>query len=390
MIPTDLQKTITDWFQYREVVDDDKFEVYFKRVLNRDYGRYQELLRIEPGYAHYDWLVKNYKERTYDTDSTENEKQDITANETRTKTANNNSSEVVDGTKTTGKTFNDARTEKTTLSGKDTLTNTGTSKNDGTNTVNEKTTPNTTIETTDSRESTNNEESSTTTTTTGDKTTNETDTGFTSIAELGKTLPQETSGSVKRMLITDTPGFLIQPINVLTGLDTETFSSYQEQGNVSGRNNDTTEQRNEDSTVEGTNNKTINDSGTKTEKETGTITSEGTTNFENTLTNDLTNETSYGKIEDVVYGGNTSEDQNEKQDKTTTLQGTTEENANKDNTSNKSIEKTSSFKTKEIYTGRDMEPAAMLQKAVDFITATSAWAWLQNRLEVCFMAIYDI
>lgn len=386
----ELQTTINDWFQFREVVDDDKFAVYFKRVLNRDYNRYKELLRIEPGYAHYDWLVKNYKERIYETDSTENEKHDITANETRTKNTENNTSEIIDGTTTTGKTFNDARTEKTTLSGKDTLTNTGTSTNNGTNTIDETTTPNTTTETTDTRKTTNSEESNTTTTTTGNKQTDDIGAGFNTIAELGKALPQETSGNVSRMLITNTPGFLIQPVNVLTGLNTDAYSSYQEQGTIDGKEGQTNEQYDDNTTTEGTNSKTLDDSGTKTEKETGTIKTDGTSSFENTLTNNLTNETNYGKIEDVVYGGNTSEDQNEKQDKTTTLQGTIEENASKDNTSNKNIDKTASFKTKELYTGRDMEPAVMLQNAVDFITATSAWAWLQNRLEVCFMAIYEI
>lgn len=67
----DLIETIEEWFDAREVVDDDMFDIYLTRVLNRDYGRYMELLRIEPGYARYDWLVNRYNEwRTWGTDNT--------------------------------------------------------------------------------------------------------------------------------------------------------------------------------------------------------------------------------------------------------------------------------------------------------------------------------
>lgn len=58
----DLKATIFDWFQYREVTDEDRFNVYFNRVLNRDLPTYEELLRIQPGYAAYDWLVEEYLE----------------------------------------------------------------------------------------------------------------------------------------------------------------------------------------------------------------------------------------------------------------------------------------------------------------------------------------
>lgn len=57
-----LKQTIYDWFQFRPVCDDDRFNVYFNRVLNRDIGRYNELLRIQPGISNYDWLVTKYQE----------------------------------------------------------------------------------------------------------------------------------------------------------------------------------------------------------------------------------------------------------------------------------------------------------------------------------------
>ena len=67
-----LKSTIFDWFQYREVCDNEKFNVMFNRVLNQSMRKYNELLRIQPGqpftidgvthYVTYDWLIQNYRE----------------------------------------------------------------------------------------------------------------------------------------------------------------------------------------------------------------------------------------------------------------------------------------------------------------------------------------
>ena len=46
-VTNDLKQTISDWFDNREVCDDDKFNAFFNRVLNRDLPRYNQLLRIE-------------------------------------------------------------------------------------------------------------------------------------------------------------------------------------------------------------------------------------------------------------------------------------------------------------------------------------------------------
>lgn len=75
IIPDSLQGVIYDWFAKREVVDDDRFASYFDRVLNRDYHRYNEQLRIEAGTglemtAGFDWLVNSYMEREHITDIT--------------------------------------------------------------------------------------------------------------------------------------------------------------------------------------------------------------------------------------------------------------------------------------------------------------------------------
>lgn len=70
----DLILTIEEWYDDREIVDDTKFGLYLNRVLNRDYARYVELLRLEPGISKYDWLVNRYNEwRTWGTDNTSDE-----------------------------------------------------------------------------------------------------------------------------------------------------------------------------------------------------------------------------------------------------------------------------------------------------------------------------
>lgn len=76
-----LKATIYDWFQFREVNDDEKFPVMFRRTLNASMRKYLQLIQIEPGQqvkfpdnvtreVTYDWLVQNYKEMTNYSDGT--------------------------------------------------------------------------------------------------------------------------------------------------------------------------------------------------------------------------------------------------------------------------------------------------------------------------------
>lgn len=118
--PTSLdeatKQTIFDWYQYRYVCDDDKFNVFFNRVLNRDLPQYNQLLRLEPGISDYDWMVEEYREtqRTHEgaTESTS----DVTNNvsrETSQNTEGTNSSSTTGSnnqTTTTGGNSNTTRT----------------------------------------------------------------------------------------------------------------------------------------------------------------------------------------------------------------------------------------------------------------------------------------
>lgn len=67
-IPEDLKTVIARWFDFRYVSDNEKFPVWFFRIIDRDYDRYNELLRIEPGIAQYDYLVSKYMEQRQDSE----------------------------------------------------------------------------------------------------------------------------------------------------------------------------------------------------------------------------------------------------------------------------------------------------------------------------------
>lgn len=60
-----LNQTIYDWYKYRYLsfVDTDKFRDIFRRTISVSLPRYEQLLRIEPGVSEYDWLVGLYRER---------------------------------------------------------------------------------------------------------------------------------------------------------------------------------------------------------------------------------------------------------------------------------------------------------------------------------------
>lgn len=68
-----LQQTIFDWFQYREVNDNERFPSFFQRELSVSMRKYLQLLRIEPGQTltfpdgttrqvTYDWMIQQYRE----------------------------------------------------------------------------------------------------------------------------------------------------------------------------------------------------------------------------------------------------------------------------------------------------------------------------------------
>lgn len=132
-VSDDLKQTIADWFNLREVVDDDNFPTFFKRKLSNDYFRYIQLLRIEPNVSEYDWLVSKYRERLHQSVKESNK-------------AGNSTDAFehglgVTGTSTSTRTPNLTNTANHTETGTDntSTTDTGTVDKDNTTTYNEST-----------------------------------------------------------------------------------------------------------------------------------------------------------------------------------------------------------------------------------------------------------
>lgn len=131
--PTTLDEatkaTIFDWFQYREVCDDDKFNTFFNRTLVRDLPQYEQLLRIEPGVAEYDWLVEEYLEsqRTHTGSNSDTLSGNVTTDRSGTVTTEGTGKSVTNATSSETATDTDSTNE--TIDATSTLTKTGTESN---------------------------------------------------------------------------------------------------------------------------------------------------------------------------------------------------------------------------------------------------------------------
>lgn len=131
-----LTDVITEWFfdWYIGWNDSAKFWRYLKRTINTTLPQYQEMLRIQPGYAKYDWMVQKYEERKLDStiDSNGTVKH---ADDTKTKdtTGTVNGTSKIDGTtgniRTGGTTETHTGTDDLARSGTDVNSHTGSDTN---------------------------------------------------------------------------------------------------------------------------------------------------------------------------------------------------------------------------------------------------------------------
>lgn len=331
-----LQATILDWFQFREVCDDDKFPVFFTRVLKRDMTRYNQLLRIEPGISDYDWLVQNYKERKAEIDRSirgskgESFSLDRTVanatTDTKTTTYNTleqdseqKSKNVANSGSVTAVTDYGKRTEvddDKTMNG--TTKNTGTVSNAGSETSNSS--------------------------------------GSSDSKTMAKAAPQsiEYAGASGGM-----------PDN----FNWQYSSSQGETKNV------------------GSDSASSNSTNTRTDDTTATMNSTENRDFAEQLSGSdttTTTDTTAQSQTDVNSGSSSKTG-------TTTDTSTKGGSVNTDEESSRHITDSTSEDTtnKEQETGRNVDIATLLSNAKRFIITTNAWEWLANQLEVCFFGIYD-
>lgn len=333
------QATITDWFQFRRVTDNAKFGTYFNRVLNRDYHRYRQLMRIEAGvqgdtgiYTNFDWLVTEYLERQ--------EKREYNESRTESSTGLN----------------------ETTKSGSTNTTHGGTTKlaiDDSGSTTHglSTTTTNTSNSTSNTEENSNS--GNTTETRAGALTRNQPNAQSYTSNEMN-------ANDSRRGYITDTNnGFNVGEKVFNTG-DTETDSSYT----VALHRNfpdldikNPTSSSDAHTTVGAIASNKGESETTATDTTTGTTANSGTDRTTNTG-------------EHITTHGETI--------------GTTDTGTGRESTSGSSTgEVGSDGLTQTQHTGRNGEIADILTRAKAYIQSTSAWDWFRGQLETCFMACLD-
>lgn len=345
-----FQNTVFDWFQFREVCDNTRFPVYFKRVLDRDYKRYRQLLRIEPGISEYDWLVQKYEESQIVTD------RDNTTSGTTTQATSKENGGTITDAKTGGLTSTKSGTIDDTTSETKGINRSIIGSDDTTSTLSGSDTR--TDNLADSKSVTKSK--SITKDYDGDKTT--TLDGETVSKELGRDNPmsasyagtgfpssmdwtnpssqaenQETRDDSTRTITDDTTTTTESGTDTTSGTNTGTVTTAY--GKIDTRENDNTQTTTETDTI----NRTFGrESGeTRTDSITGS----------NTKTLDTTEDT-------TVTGSNSTS-----------------------NAFDETVQK--------INTGRDIDTSTLLSNASAFIKGSSAWAWMSSRLEVCFLGIYD-
>lgn len=372
-IPETLQATIYDWFQFREVVDDDKFEVFFNRVLTRDYPRYTQLLRIEPGISNYDWLVQRYLEAqtraTKDGDTTLTHNVGVADTGTITDVDDTTHTIEDDGTIT------DANVHGHVI--------TGVEDDERAITVDNGFVGGKTVEIADARKQVTEHETSHT-----GVIKNKT-TGWESKDE--KTLQKNNPMSISYSGGVNEPS--VDPTASLGGayasggaLD---WSSPTAQGANFGRN------VNQSETEEDWNGAKIIDKTTisnespnvDTQKEyesyvdkNGTAYGESSTR---TVDGELTNTETHSGTDTYTRTLDTTRTDTVDGTKTRTL------NTNRATTGTEKTDYNTVDLNRTRETGRYDAPAKLLKEASSFIKGTNAWSWLSNQLEVCFMGVYE-
>lgn len=338
-VPQDLQATILDWYQFREVCDDQKFPVFFERVLRKSMPRYNQLLRIEPGVSEYDWLVQNYRElQTTNTNSG-------TASR-GSHTERDFDGDLEHGLQTKTTYDDDTTTTYNALTDTDTAVS-GTLKHE---VEHGKTTTNGNAQ--------NGQDYSTTSThtMTGKLITKTDDNTNSDHMSLGKAAPQSSSygsGGFPSALDWQYPG---------QQNEDKTVNGGYTQSSVYGEANGG-QDYSETDTVTYTDKRKVTEGGKTTTTDTDT----------RVHTNVKSGSMEVGHDGDVTVN-NTGHDVTDNHEETDV----------RENSSN-----STSGLTQTQETGRNIDIATLLSNAKGFILSTSAWEWLSGRIDTCFMGIYE-
>lgn len=442
----DFKSTVFDWYQDREVASNEKFVIWFRRIISRDYKRYNELLRIEPGISEYDWLVQKYEEaQTYNQEERESETTGTasttkatggtitdagTNSETASKTTAHDESnrDTLTGTRTEDTTANktidhtesngDTLTIDHTESNGDTLTIDRTEENGDTLTIDRTETG--TIDTTDTASGTD------TTTESGSKTHEYTITRssqdvtafFEDTTGSSQGDSQELSRANPMSMSYASGGFPStldwqNPSGQSETKGSESSTGHRESDNTLTKNssdtNDGTDtnastkalQHGEAHTIDTDTSKDIDESRTGTQSKDIDETRTGTQSKDIDETRTGTETKDIDITEAQTVGKEIQDSQTKTQTKDIDISETVQKSGTNGNTRTLDTEEETTGTTgqtvsagseklqQHIHTGRDIDIASLLENASRFIKYSSAWAWMQSRLDECFMGIYE-
>lgn len=362
---------INAWFDLRYVCDDDNFPRFFRRLLIQDYFQYQEMLRLQPGYAHYDWLVTMYQEQQ--TLSKTASSDDSITNESRAKTGSDTTASEGSSGKAGQVVVTDGGDETSKTSYGSATTRSG-SQDDS--------------ETYDDYHEITDETGTTsygkrTESTPGAETKSVThyqdadgsrDTQTDSDVSVAKAAPQSISyagasaGEIPA-LSWEYPSSQAQDKKISETIHGQNNTSETTNSYVSG--SDTTEDSGEDGST-----------GHRDTERLGTIN-------RNTIYNDVTDEKTGDDTQTVTFGKTVTTSYDGMQDTNINSQTVTYGSGEDHDSRTQTTGKTQGEQTLQS-TGRNGNIAAILTEAQGFIQTSNAWAWLKQELESVFWGIYDI
>lgn len=359
-----LNQAIKDWYGTRKICAESEtdFIRFFRRLYNKDYNQYVQILRIEPGVSDYDWLVQEYRERQRTID--ESMSGSATVSKTTSGSVSGTDGKTISGTNGNTRTLN----TETQISG----TKDGTISDDITKTTDHDRTTSDSSTRTDNLTQTNNSDY--------------TDYNMNHDSSLGlaKTAPMSISyqnnGVIESTVNSVTVDGVTHAMRMesITNSDADvqnpskldfSYPDSQTAGDVRqfhrnfGESDDTTHNTgtqsmsrsgsdsiDESVVTDGT--RSVSETTGSTKADTGTITDSGTKS-----------ETVSGTVSRTTSGADETESEN----------GQTKEGLER-----------------EIYTGRNIQIARLLSSASEYIQQTNAFDWFSKQIDVCFYGIYEI
>lgn len=415
------QTLIKDWFGLRYTPDN--FEIYFDRACKLYYPYYMQLLRLDATVTDYDWFVSHYLERQTDTtnktESSRNTEKNSKTETTRDGSTNSTSTTEGTDSRNTTRDYLGERltkhtgTESTAYKGGETDAHTGDNKKTltGTDTTAHKGSETDTHTGDNSKVRTGSESQ-----TEKGSETNTTDTARTSesadrTTEFQRTTPMSAEYSagtgVSPAIITNAAGSATLPTDSINRPNitnpTATADRLTQSGGGSSDNSKSV------TTFDGRGRETTYNSVTDTDNyneqniksfqnrtdETTHDTTETTTYNENniksfqdrtdTTTHDTTDTESYNGRQDLetVDGTNNS---------TVTNTGTTKDTTDTTGTETgtETGTDTATGNSTAIESGRSEELSQMAMRARDYIIQTQSWRWLMDKLDRCFIGVYEV